>query len=165
MRRSFRVLEEEDQMMMVLRKDVSKFSKLAAVSLMMFLSCSRSDPSKVLTNFLNASLHGDNRSAYQYLSASDKRIKSLIEYAGSEQDTAIGRTIAAKTSFRIKSIEVHGSSANAIVDVTHPDFSGMLGELFGAAVLSGFAGRKGNDKETEALIKKSLSKAAAVPSH
>ena len=120
-----------------------------------FAGCSFGpNPKEVISKYLDNYYHGKYDKAYELLSSKDKAIKSQQDYTGSENEFggAMRKALADKITFNVKDVKIAGDKAVATVDVTAPDFSGAMGEIFGMAMKSAFGGGKPDEKEMEKLI-------------
>lgn len=97
-------------------------------------------PKDTLEKFLDTSLHGNKEEAYKYLSSKDRRVRTLAQYKGDDAESPLAKVLASKVSYEIQSIDTHGSTATAIVQITSPDFTALFKDLFGAAFASAFGG-------------------------
>ena len=130
---------------------------LAAVifsMLVFFAGCSFGpNPKEVLSKYLDNYFHGNYDKAYEFLSSKDKAVKSQQEFSGDFKEFGgFAKAFAGKITFNIKEVKVTGEKALATVDVTAPDLSGAMGELFGAAMKSAFSGGKPDEKEMEKIV-------------
>jgi len=112
-------------------------------------------PKDVLSSYLDASLKGRYEEAYNFISASDKAIKSLNTYLteNDKKDNPFALTYVNNISFNILNVTKKGDKAYAEVEITLPDFSVMFKDIMGAAFESAFGNK--DDKEIgRALAKK-----------
>jgi hypothetical protein len=113
------------------------------------------DPKSVVSKYLDDYQKGNFDKAYEMLSARDKAVKSKQEYSSDLQEFAgLAKMMAAKITYNVKDVKVTGEKALATVDITSPDPSKMMGELFGAAMKSAFGGGKPDEKEMEKIAEK-----------
>ena len=105
---------------------------------------------------LDAQLHGRFDEAYGYVTAHDRAAKTLETY---KTDESIAVVFAAKTSFSVKSSQANGDRAKVILAVTHPDYSGMLEQVVGAAFAFALGGQP--TAETQKAIADKLAKSSA----
>jgi len=137
---------------------------LVAISLLS-TGCNRIDellgrgPRQILEKFLAASLRGNKEEAYNCISSSDRRARSLAQYKGDAAESPLVRALADRVSFTIQTIDVHGDTATAAVRTTSPDFSVLFKDLFGAAFVSAFSGR--DQKELEKTLAEKYAKTDA----
>ncbi len=127
----------------------------AIFSVMIFFAgCSFGpNPKEVLSKYLDSYFLGNYDKAYEQLSSKDKAVKSQQEFSGDFKEIAgFAKVFAGKITFNIKAVKVAGEKAQATVDVTAPDLSGAMGELFGAAMKSAFGGGKPDEKEMEKIV-------------
>lgn len=127
----------------------------AFISVLLFVvGCSFGpNPKDVLTKYLDNYYQGNYDKAYEYLSSKDKAIKSQQEYSGDFKEFGgFAKAFAGKITYSIKEVTVTGEKALATVDVTAPDLSGAMGELFGVAMKSAFGGGKPDEKEMEKIV-------------
>jgi 2'-5' RNA ligase len=126
--------------------------------LIFFVGCSfGQNPKEVISKYLENYSHGNYDKAYEYLSSKDKAVKSQQEFSGDFKEFGVfAKAFAEKTTFNIKEVKITGEKALATVDVTAPDLSGAMGELFGAvfqeAMKSSFSGGKADEKEMEKIV-------------
>lgn len=88
-------------------------------------------PREVLSSYLDATINGRYEDAYQCLSSRDKAATARKAYVGErgEEESFIHNAIARKMSFTIRDVAVHGDKAEARVNITAPDFDGILKSL------------------------------------
>lgn len=119
----------------------------------LFLGGCGPNPKEITTKYLENYYHGDYDKAYELLSSRDKAVKSQQEFSGDLKEFGgFAKAFAEKITFNIKEIKVTGEKAQASVDITAPDLSGAMGELFGAAMKSAFGGGKPDEKEMEKIV-------------
>lgn len=114
------------------------------------------DPKTVVSKYLDEYQNGNFDKAYDLLSVKDKAVKSKQEYSSDLQEFAgLAKMMAGKITYNVKDVKVTGEKALATVDITSPDPSKMMGELFGAAMKSAFGGGgKTDEKEMEKIAEK-----------
>lgn len=129
---------------------------LFLVFLLLVSGCSFGpDPKSVVSKYLNDYQKGNFDQAYEMLSARDKAVKSKQVYSSDLQKFAgLAKMMTGKTTYNVKDVKVTGEKALATVDITSPDPSKMMGELFGAAMKSAFGGGKPDEKEMEKIAEK-----------
>lgn len=114
---------------------------------LLVVSCDRvsdllgTGPRAALTAYLDATIHGDSEVAYGYLSSEDQAVRTLAAYKAKASNELI-QALATKTTYVVISIEKHGDTASAQVDLTAPDLSGAFADILGSAFASAFAGAK-----------------------
>lgn len=124
-----------------------------------FTGCSFGPNSKdVISKYLENYYHGEYAKAYEFLSTKDKAVKSQEEYSNelNEFGGGLRKALADKITFSVKEVKVTGDKAFATVDVTVPDISGAMGEMFGIAMKSAFSGGKPDEKEMEKVANEKL---------
>jgi hypothetical protein len=101
---------------------------------------------------LDATQHDKYEEAYKLISSSDKAIKPLQAYQAenSNKDSAFAQLLMSKTSYKVKETKITGDKATVDVEVTAPDITVMLRDVWGAAMASAFAGR--NDVDLQKRI-------------
>lgn len=133
---------------------------IGAMSLVFLSGCSLGvmSPEKVISNYLDASLHGRAEEAYPYISEEDKKVKSLEEYSQEisppGEDTrfkAFRKVLYSKINFKIKSVSREKDKAVAEVLVTMPDFGVMFQDLYSAAY-GNVGGSELDEKEIDRLF-------------
>lgn len=136
---------------------------IAALGILVILSAvgygkvkSGPNPSKVLSKYFDASIHGRYEEAYQYLSTSDKAVKSLQEYLSeqSEEESPFMEALVSKISYNIKDVEISGDHAKADVVVTEPDLGSIFVDVMGVALASAFGDKKDTDEMEKKLAEK-----------
>lgn len=111
-------------------------------------------PETILSQYLDASLHGLHEEAYKYVSSRDKAFKSKDEYlTESKNDLMPVEAFSSKISYVIESISTSEDKATAIVSITMPDFGGIFLDVMGAALQSVFSGEN-DDKFAKKLAEK-----------
>jgi hypothetical protein len=122
--------------------------------LVFFAGCSVGpNPKEVLSKFLENYFHDNYDNAYEFLSSKDKAVKSKQEFS-KDFKKSVGQAFAGKITFNIKDVKVMGDKALATVDITTPDLSGVMGEVFGVAMKSAFSGGKVDEKEMKIVAEK-----------
>lgn len=112
-----------------------------------------SNPKDVVSKYLDNYYKGNYDKAYESLSSRDKAVKSQQDYSGNYKEFGgFAKAFAGKITFNVKDVKVTGDKAVATVDVTAPDLSGAMGELFGAAMKTAFSGGKPDEKEMEKIV-------------
>ena len=105
--------------------------------------------------YLKADLVGDHNKAYDYISAQDKKKKSLQQYV-SEQSKNDGsefiKLIIDKTTFKILNEQVNGNVANIEVATTTVDLN-IIANEFANAALQAAAGKTFEDIQQELAAK------------
>ncbi|MCD6317586.1 hypothetical protein J7M02_00785 [Candidatus Aerophobetes bacterium] len=112
-----------------------------------------SNPVKVLSKYLDASLHGRYEETYQYVSTKDKAIKTLQQYLAeqSKEESPLTEALINKISYKIKEVIVSGNKAKADVDITIPDFAVIFKDILAAGLISGF-GQEKDEKEIDKML-------------
>lgn len=130
------------------------FLCLLAVMILFNAGCSTgSSPKEVISKYLDNYYHGNHEKAYELLSSRDKAVRSLQEFSVKEAEfSAMRKAISSKITFTVKDVKVTGDKALATVDVTAPDLSGAMGELFSAAFSQVFTGGKPDEKAMEKIV-------------
>jgi ribosome-binding factor A len=115
------------------------------------------DPKAVISKYLDNYLHGNYDKAYELLSSRDKAIKSQQGFTGDTKEFGgLVKALSSNVSFNVKDVKVTGDKALATIDVTAPDLSGAMGELFGVAMKSAFSGGNPDEKEMEKIVAEKL---------
>lgn len=132
-----------------------------AVVIVMLCGCDRISairnpgPQDTLRAFLGASTKGNLEVAYGYVSASDRAARSLLDYQSQSADGAgLAKAFAGMVTQKIVEVTEHGATATAQVDVTTPDFSKLMGDLIGPAIVAAFGGDVDADKLGQDLASK-----------
>ncbi len=132
---------------------------LHIIIILLVLGCSKivSNPQKVLSKFLDASLHGRHEEAYQYIATKDKAIKSLQEYLSEQlkKESPFAQAFASQVSYKINEVTVTVNKAKANVDITIPDLGAMFTDILGVAFKATFGDKK-DEKEIEKEMEKML---------
>ncbi|MEE9913258.1 MAG: hypothetical protein K4571_16225 [Deltaproteobacteria bacterium] len=125
-----------------------------AVMTFFYTGCSiGTDPQKVISMYLDDLYHGNSEKAYSLLSSRDKAVRSLQEFSGGKAESnAMRKAFSNKITFKIKDVKITGDKALARVDVTAPDLSGAIGEVFATALSQAFVGSKPDDKAMEKTL-------------
>ena len=111
------------------------------------------NPKEVLSKYLDNYLHGNYDKAYELLSSKDKAVKNQQEFSSRFKESGgFAKAFAGKITFNIKDVKITGDKALATIEVTTPDISGAMGELFGVAMKSAFSGGKPDEKEMEKIV-------------
>lgn len=126
---------------------------LSIVVLLVFSGCNFFGPSPkdILTKYLNSYYKGNSNETYALLSTKDKNFKNQKEYEAEFNDNPFAKIFADKISFKIKEIKTKGDTAEAIVEITGPDFTKAAADIMGIAFASAFGGKK-DSKEMEKMI-------------
>lgn len=111
-------------------------------------------PKEILTKYLDYSFKGNWSEAYALLSSKDKNFKSQKEYESQLKltDNIFSKLSTDKISVKVKEIKVSGSSAEAIVEITHPDVAQAVADLMRITIASAFSGKNISDKDMEKII-------------
>lgn len=98
---------------------------------MMTAACGNPGPDDALGKFMDAMLKGRYEESYSYVSAPDRAVKDLQSYLSENQqrDEVVIRAIAKYSSYKTLSMEESETQASAEVEITQPDFRGMLAEI------------------------------------
>ena len=101
-----------------------------------FYACSNigSNPSDVLSKYLDARYNFEHKKAYSYLSKEDTSVKSIDEYLSEKKDNEapISKVFADKIDYKITKVEKNKDKAKAIVELTVPDGQQIFGDLMGS---------------------------------
>jgi hypothetical protein len=94
------------------------------------------EPKRILSSYLDASLHNRPEEAYQYVSEKDRVVKSLEDYISDREDGWMlnSETLRSKMGYKVKDVEVSGDVARARVEATVPDMVVIATDIFGAVV-------------------------------
>lgn len=140
-------------MLNVLIKPLQIIMYLSAITLFLAGCSFGPDPKDVISKYLDNNLHGNSDKAYEFLSSRDKAVKSQKEFSGDSNEFAgLMKAMSSKVTFVVKDVKITGEKALATVDVTSPDISGAMGELFGVAMKSAFSGGKPDEKEMQKIL-------------
>ena len=105
-------------------------------------------PRAALTAYLDATIRGDWEAAYGHLSSQDQAVRTLAAYKA-ESSNELRQSVSSKATYTVVAIEEHGDTANARVDLTLPDLSGMFTDILGSAFASALGGSKQEDIEQQ----------------
>jgi len=131
---------------------------LSSLVILSILGCdkiSSPSPKQVLNKYLDASLKGRYKEAYNYISSNDKSVKTLDEYLkeNSRKNSPIAAALSSSVSFKILKVVKTGETAKADVEITLPDIGVIFRDIMGAAFASAF-GNKDEKQIEQALAKK-----------
>lgn len=135
------------------------FQLLIAFSALIVSGCDNLFPSKpedVLSEYLAADLVGDHKKAYSYISARDKKSKSLEQYISEKSkhtDSELTKLIIDKTTHKIINVDIDGNSAIIKVDTTTVDLNIITREFTNAAIKSATTGKSFQDTEKDIVEK------------
>jgi hypothetical protein len=95
-----------------------------------------SDVERVLSGYLDATIHERYEEAYSYLCDEDHAAMSLDEFKSENRDNIIIQCdqFTARTSFEVKSVDVEGDAARAEVEITEPHIRVILSDVLGAFI-------------------------------
>ena len=115
-----------------------------------------SNPKKVLSKYLNATVKLQYDEAYKYISNKDKEIKQLKEYLSEceQEDNSIVKALGNKSSYKIKGLMVNENQAIANVELVMPDVISILGDLKKATATSALGIDKDENEITKILAEK-----------
>jgi len=131
----------------------SKF--LIIFSIFIFTGCEnifQSKPQDVLIKYLEADLVGDHKKAYNYISAQDKKKKSLEKYIrekSKNDGSELLKLIIDKTTFKILNEKINGNTANVEVATTTVDMNIITNEVANAAMQAATTGKTFEDVQSE----------------
>jgi hypothetical protein len=96
------------------------------------------DAERALSGYLDATIHERHEEAYAYLSDEDQAAMSLEEFTGESRDNIVIRCdeFTARTSFKVKNIDVDDDRARAEVEITEPNIRVILSDVLGALIAS-----------------------------
>ena len=116
----------------------------------------QSKPEDVLSEYLQADLVGDHKTAYTYLSIDNKKNKSIEQYI-SEKSKHSGSELAKlfidKTTHKIVSVDVNGDTASIKVDTTTVDLNIITREFANAALKAATTGKSFEDIQKDIVEK------------
>lgn len=127
---------------------------LSIFSIVLSSCSSSSNPSNVLSQYLDAKYSFEFEVAYSTLSKEDKSVKSLQEYLAensNDEFEMIAKTFAEKSSYKIIGIEKEKEHAKAVVELTVPDGEKMAGELM-ASLFSKMFDEDFDEKEMASML-------------
>lgn len=112
----------------------------------------QSKPQDVLIKYLEADLVGDHNKAYSYISAEDKKKKSLEQYIiekSKNDGSQLLELIIDKTTFKILNEKINGNTANVEVATTTVDLNIITNEFANAALQAAARGKSFEDVQSE----------------
>ncbi len=118
------------------------FRNLGAIlALAALVSCGQqAGPEDTLKAYLEATQYQRFDEAYGYVSSADKAVKTLAQYRmemGKPIELVV--VVAEQTKTAVVSTEVTGDTAACSVEITMPDYSGVMSEIMQAAFKSAFS--------------------------
>jgi hypothetical protein len=116
----------------------------------------QSKPEDVLSEYLQADLVGDNKKAYSYVSAKDKKNKSLEQYISEKSkhsDSELAKLFIDKTTHKIINVDISGNTANIKVDTITVDLEIITREFANAALKAATTGKSFEDIEKDIVEK------------
>jgi len=140
-----------------MKKHIEQMAIICVLTILLLVGCDKigSSPKKILSKYLDASLHGRHEEAYQYISAKDKAVKNLQEYLSEnlKEENPFAQALASKISYKIKEVTITSlfNNAKASVEVTTPDFGVIFEDILGVAFKLAF-GEKKDEKEIEKML-------------
>jgi hypothetical protein len=92
-------------------------------------------PSEVLIGYLNATKEGRNEEAYRYISAEDKKFKSIEDYKSnaSTVDNPLALIMKRKISYKILKSSNSEYGVKVLVELAVPDINVMIKDFMGTA--------------------------------
>ena len=139
--------------------------KIIFLSVLLFFisSCNpfTASPEKTITKYLDNYYRGNYKASYSLLSADDKKFEKEEEYEQSLNDNFLFKMFSNKISYSIKEVNVNGDKAEAVIDITRPDFSKVATDLVGI-MFSSILSEEKNQKEIEDKIAEKL-KGKTIP--
>jgi len=119
--------------------------RLLCLSLLLvhLIGCNKTgtNPSHVLSNYLNATINQEWEIAYELISEKDRNVKSFDQYYAEQNanENVFSVLLVGQISFEINEVNISGDKAVAMYEITMPDFSSIFMEILGSAFSTAFS--------------------------
>lgn len=110
----------------------------------------RPGPKDILTKYLTNYQKGNYSESYALLSSKDRAFKNQKDFEAELRGNPFTNLFIGKISFNVRATRINGNVAEVAVEITQPDPSKAISDLFGIAFLS-VLGKK-DSKEIEKMI-------------